>query len=522
MKQAKGTTKPKCRTLPVGAAALVLGSLLLFSFAALAQTFPYRSIGNEPNSDTVEVALHKSRVVDLDRPVKRVSVGNPEIADILIMRSRQVYVLGKRLGSTNVILWDGQDRVVRSLDVAVTHDLGSLKQKLYRLLPGEDIGVFSSQGSVVLTGEVSTPGKMQAAMDIARSFARSASDQKDRLEDNVLNMMEVGGARQVMLEVQVAEVSRTLTRRLGVKFNAIDTGSGWKIGAVNGGATFPDAVFAGDGLDPNGVRIPVFNDGTPIGPAVDEFMPNDLSIQDKGIFASRLTGSFLFNAVIDAAKEENLAKILAEPTLTTMTGQEARFLSGGEFPIPVSGREGQINVEYKEFGIGLNFLPVVLDSGTINLKLNISVSELSSVNPVRVDVRQTNSGFFIPSLTKRSASSTVELAPGQTLGIAGLIDEKLRENINKFPGLGDIPILGLLFRSQEFVRGETELIIFVTPHFAQPVARETVRLPTDAFVEPSAIEFYLMGRMQGGKRPADRMERDLEKGGLEGRFGHTL
>lgn len=515
------TTKPKLKTLPAGAVAWVLGSLFLFSSAAFGQMFPFRDTANE-NRDTVEVPLHKSRLVDLDRPVKRVSVGNPEIADILIMRSRQVYVLGKTLGSTNVILWDGQDRVVRSLDVAVTHDLGTLKQKLHRLLPGENIGVYSSQGSVVLTGEVSTPGKMQAALNIASSFARSADKQADA-EHAVLNMMEVGGAKQVMLEVQVAEVSRTLTRRLGVKFNAIDTGSGWTIGGVNGGASFPDALFAGDDLAiENGVRVPVFGDGTPIGPAVDEFAPNDLSIQDTGIFASRLTGSFLFNAVIDAAKEENLAKVLAEPTLTTMTGQEARFLSGGEFPIPVAGRDGQINVTYKEFGIGLNFLPVVLDSGTINLTLNISVSELSSVNPVRVDVRQTDAGFFIPSLAKRSASSTVELAPGQTLGIAGLIDENLRENINKFPGLGDIPILGMLFRSQEFVKGETELIIFVTPHFAKPVSRPAMRLPTDAFVEPSAIEFYLMGRMQGSGPPSDRLNRDLEKGGLEGQFGHTL
>jgi pilus assembly protein CpaC len=226
--------------------------------------------------------------------------------------------------------------------------------------------------------------------------------------------------------------------------------------------------------------------------------------------------------MVDAAKDEGLAKVLAEPTLTTMTGHEASFLAGGEFPIPVANRDG-VRVEFKDFGIALKFLPVVLDSGTISLTVNIAVSELTQQHAAIVSVDRTASSFVVPALSKRSASSTVELGSGQTMGIAGLINENLRETSNKFPGLGDLPVLGALFRSQEFEKGETELVIFVTPHFARPSSREHLRLPTDDFVEPSAIEFYLMGRLEGNprRRPNPAPEAPPQ-GGLEGRFGHAL
>ncbi|MFQ5544383.1 MAG: type II and III secretion system protein family protein, partial [Acidiferrobacterales bacterium] len=258
---------------------------------------------------------------------------------------------------------------------------------------------------------------------------------------------------------------------------------------------------------------------TPIGPVVDEFLPNDLTIDDTGFFAHYLSGDFLFNSVIEAAKEEGLAKILAEPTLTTLTGQEATFISGGEFPIPVPDDDG-ITIEFKEFGIGLQFLPVVLDSGRISLKLNISVSELTATNSVVLDIAGSSTDFFVPALTKRSANATVELSDGQTLGIAGLISENLRETVRKFPGLGNIPILGLLFRSQDFVKGQTELVIFVTPHFARPTPPELVKLPTDDFVEPTDVEFYLKGRIEG-KRSKQAPE-GFEQGGAEGNFGHDV
>ena len=306
--------------------------------------------------------------------------------------------------------------------------------------------------------------------------------------------MSIGGVQQVMLEVKVAEISRTELKRLDVRFNSILQGnSKWKWGGVNGGATFPDAIF-----DPGDVRVPVFSNTAPFGPVIDEFAPNDLFIRDKGVFASFLSDNALFNLAFDAAKENGLAKILAEPTLVTQSGHEAQFLSGGEFPIPVPRGNQGTTIEFKEFGVGIKFLPIVLASGRISIKLSITVSELISDNSVIVSSDGVSSTFLIPSLTKRSAESTVELADGQTIGIAGLINENLREVITKFPGLGSIPLLGALFRSQEFRKGETELLILVTPHLAKPLTPGQIRLPTDDYVDPSDFGWYFSGQMVGG------------------------
>jgi pilus assembly protein CpaC len=304
--------------------------------------------------------------------------------------------------------------------------------------------------------------------------------------------MSIGGVQQVMLEVKVAEISRTELKRLDVRFNAIFTGSSqWNFGGVNGGATFPDANF--DGLG----RIPVFGNPAPIGPAIDEFAPNDLVIADKGFFASFLSENALFNLAFDAAKQNGLAKVLAEPTLVTQSGHEAQFLSGGEFPIPVPRGQNGTTIEFKEFGVGIRFLPIVLDSNRISLKLNISVSELVADNNVTISTAGVSSTFLIPSLTTRSAQATVELADGQTIGVAGLINENMREVVTKFPGLGSIPLLGALFRSQEFRKGETELLILVTPHLAKPLVPAEVQLPTDNFVEPSDFGWFLQGKLEG-------------------------
>ncbi len=443
---------------------------------------------------TIWVPLYKSHILKLNRPVKKVSIGNPEIADILIMRSDQLYVLGRGLGTTNVLLWDSKNKLISAFDIEVTHDLNTLKAKLFQLLPDEDIKVHSSQGAIVLSGEVTSLSKMNTAMEIANSFTPPTKDDDEAIS-SVVNLMGVGGAQQVMLKVTVAEVSRDVSRKMGIKFNAFNSGNHFQVGAVSGGAKFPDAVFDGIDAGATGSRIPLFTDGGVWGPAIDEFAPNDLSILDKGLFASYLDGNFLFSLALDAAKENGSAKILAEPTLTTLSGQEASFLSGGEFPVPVPNEDG-ITIDFKEFGIGLKFIPVVLDSKRINMKLNIRVSELTSATSISFG-SGSSSGFFVPALTKRSASSTVELADGQTIGIAGLMNENMREVINKFPGLGDIPVLGNLFRSQEFEKGETELVILVTPQLATPVDRGSIPLPTDNFVEPSDFEFYILGKTLG-------------------------
>jgi pilus assembly protein CpaC len=452
------------------------------------------------------VLLFKSRIVKLDAPVGRVSVGNPDIADIVVIHPTELYVLGKDIGTTNVFLWDRDNILIGSVNVEVTHDLSSLKEKLHQLLPGQSIEVHSAQRSVVLTGAVPDAATMNAAVRLAEGYLaqvqtakkaeafeqESQSQREDKAVGQVINLLQIGGAQQVMLEVKVAEIARTELRRLNVRFNAFAKGSPWSGGGVNGGAKFPDLV-----VTPGNFRVPVFDGIAPAGPAVDEFAPNDLVIENQGLFASYLSSDFLFNLAIDAAKEKGLAKILAEPTLTTLTGQEAKFLSGGEFPIPVPQGLDAITVEFKEFGVGLSFLPVVLNTGHINLKVNVSVSQLSDCPSVIVKSQTASSSFFVPCLEKRDASGTIELGDGQTMGLAGLLNDNLRETVTKFPGLGSVPVIGALFRSQQYLKGETELVILVTPRLAKPLPAGNIRLPTDSFVEPSDSEFYLLGLTEG-------------------------
>ncbi|PMR70180.1 type II and III secretion system protein family protein [Halomonas heilongjiangensis] len=511
--------------------ALALLALLAASWTSQlsAQTGEQRSVAMpaEGRAVSVAVAINKGQVLQFPRAVGVVSVGNPEVADIVVMGSRQLYVLGKSTGTTNVVLWDRSENVEGTLNVTVTHDLETLKSSLHDLLPGENVQVRSAQEGIVLSGEVSSAERLETALRLANRFAGGG-------EGTVLNLMQVGGAQQVMLDVKVAEVSRSLVKRLEANFNVFNVGSSaLRIGGVSGGASFPDAEFSGFGGDGRFPALPFTMGQTPVGPVVTEFSPATATIEDTGIFASYQRSDYLLNLVLDAASREGVAKILAEPNLTTLTGQPAQFLAGGEFPIPVPQGNGQVAIEHKEFGVGLGFLPVVLDSGTINLKVDVSVSDLVPANSLRVGVGdQVGAQFFVPALVKRSASSTVELATGQTIAIAGMLNESLRENVSKLPGLGEVPVLGALFRSQEFIKEQTELVIFVTPRLARSFAPEQVRLPTGSFVPPNDLEFYLLGSFKSLAERDDPRPRptsfDLElmssrpEGGTEGRFGHDL
>jgi pilus assembly protein CpaC len=495
--------------------ALLLGAACLAAPLAASAQESSDLIVRATRNTSFTVPLYKSRVVDVPAPVKRVSIGNPDIADVLVLGTDSLYVLGKDLGATNVLLWDREDNLVSALAVTVTHDLEGLKRELAAVLPAEKVNLASVKRNIVLSGQVTSVLKMDAALQIASGYLEQVATAKEKImfeeesgggggaggkkAGQVINLMTVGGVQQVMLQVRVAEVSRDATRNLSAQFAALNNSGKWVVGGVNGGATFPDATF-----EPGDVRIPIFGNGTPaggnpIGPVFDEFAPNTPSISSTGLFGSFLSNEFLANIVLDVFQNRGLAKVLAEPTLTTLTGQEAQFLSGGSFPIPVSQENGQIGIEFKDFGVKLLFNPLVLDSGRINLKLNISVSELSNANALALTPIGTTSAFVVPSLTERRAMSTVELSDGQTIGIAGLVNENMRTAVNKFPGLGDVPILGQLFRSQRFQKGETELVILVTPKLAKPIKPSDVKLPTDAIVEPTNAEFFLEGRIEGRK-----------------------
>jgi pilus assembly protein CpaC len=472
-------------------------------------------------STNVVVPIYKSRVVELPAPAKRVSIGNPDVADVLILKSNELYILGKDLGTTNVLLWDREDNLVSAIAVSITHDLDGLKSQLQRVLPGEKIEASSAQRNIILSGQVTSLLKMDAAMQIAKSYLEQAATAKEKLmfkqesgsgsgadkkAGEVLNLMSVAGAQQVMLQVRVAEVQRDAVKHLNAQLNLLNNSGKWSGGANNGGATFPPMNWlqpANSGIPSGPVALlghpPQIGNpgGNPAGPLQQLLSPSLPTITNSGLFGSFISNQWIANVVLDAFQQRGLAKILAEPTLTTLAGQEAQFLSGGSFPIPVPEQNGVIGIDYKDFGVKLIFQPLVLDGDRINLKLNISVSELVSANSLVVTPITSSTVFSVPALSERRAISTVELADGQTIGIAGLMNESMRNAITKFPGLGDIPILGALFRSQEFQKNQTELVILVTPRLAKPMNASNVRLPTDSVVDPSNLDFFLLGRIQG-------------------------
>lgn len=441
--------------------------------------------------ERLEVSLNKSRVLQFDRDVSQVSIANPEIADILVMNSQQMYVLGKSLGSTNILVLDPYDNLLTTINLEISHDLEGLRHSLKNLMPKDSIKVSSSQGSIVLSGYVSGQDKIDTAVQLAETYLPQSKGQKDTKGDlkiagnKVINLLKVFGSQQVMLEVQVAEISRSFLKTIDADLNLLGADQAFRIGAVSGGATISSLA------------------STLGASSITSLIDGNVSVPGKGLVAGYAKNNVMFNAVLNVAKENGLAKILSEPTLTTLSGKEARFVSGGEFPIPVPEGDGKVGVVFKEYGVTLRFLPKVLDSKRINLDLDLAVSELSNSSTLTLtQTGVTGGNIFVPSLTKRSVQNTVELNSGQTLGIAGLISDNVRETVNKFPGLAKIPGLGALFRSQEFIKGQTELVVFVTPHLVYPQQASLFTKPTAKFVEPSDQDFYLKGKLQS-QTPSD-------------------
>ncbi len=450
------------------------------------------------DQQTISVPINKSRILDLRQPVARISIADPAIADILVINPKQIYINAKQLGDTNMILWDDRDQVVRQIGLEVIQDLEALKEKLYRLLPQERIRVESAKGVIVLNGTVSSPARMEAALRLAQAFTGGGGGggAAGGGSSQVINLMQVGGAQQVLLEVKVAEVNRTLGKSIDARFLGIYDGGSVKIGLAQN-VTNRDKI-----IDPN------------------TFIKD---IAGTGLAALINSGNFYADIFLDAAEEQGMARILAEPNLTTLSGQEAEFLSGGQLAYTSLDQNGNPNTEFKNFGIQLKFIPFVMDSGRINLKVNVSVSE---PGPPTLSGGQANT-----SILSRGANATVEVPSGQVIAIAGLLSERSRDQTERFPGLGDVPILGALFRSQALEKEQTELVIFVTPRLANTFNSQQVTLPTDGFVEPTDVEFYLMGKVSGQRPPAggapapkaskgDRLGPD--KKGSEGLFGHDL
>jgi pilus assembly protein CpaC len=448
------------------------------------------SVGSEVGA-AMDLVVGKSTLLRLPAPIERISIGNPAIADVTLLTTRELYLLGKTFGSTNVILWrrGGPATVI---DVTVNIDVEAVRSRLAVALPNEKgIVAHAAADSIVLAGTVSSAAAADQAVEIAEAYLRAygrgltapitagqteaAAGQRVAIAPSVVrgatggaragvvNMMKVAQPQQVVLEVVVAEISRNLLDKLGVGMTAgwSSSGGNWRYSVVTNFLT--QAAGGVIGLGPSGNRI-----------------------------------------AIDAEKQDGLVKVLAEPNIMSISGQEASFLAGGRIFIPVAnsatstGGVPVITLEEKEFGIGVKFTPTVLEGGRINLRVAPEVSQVLDQGTPFTTVNGVTS--VLPTFTARRAQTTVQLMDGQSLAIAGLIRNDVGAVVKRLPVLGEIPILGALFRSSEFKNERTELVFVVTPRLAKPVPDAGYSLPTDNFVPPSRTEFFLNGQLEGSGR----------------------
>lgn len=472
--------------------ALAIGSAWLQPAQAQSAA-PAAATGSGVNdiAPPVTLTVGKSTLVTLPGAIERISIGNPAVLDVTLTGNRELYLLGKTFGSSNVMLWR-KGGAVTVLDVSVVIDTSTLQQQLGDILPAEKgIVVRSAADSIVLAGTVSSAMKADHAVSLAEGFARAysrtatgvgqgigtgaagqgaaggggASGGSAAGSARVINLMAIAQPQQVMLEVKVAEVSRTLLDQFGVSLG---------LNKSNGSVNY-------------------------------------------GLITSRLTdvfGALVFrdgrgnSATVDAKRDDGLVKVLAEPNIVALSGQQASFLAGGKVFIPVSRKDDNggstITLEEKEFGVGLKFMPVVLDGDVIHLKVQPEVSELSRVGTPFVTTGGATA--VLPSFTTRRADTTVQLRDGQSLAIAGLIKNNVTENISRFPFLGEIPLIGALFRSTEFQTDRSELLFIITPRLIRTLPA-LAALPTDGFTPPNRAEIMLGGKLEGSGRaevPADR------------------
>ncbi|MEI6097351.1 MAG: type II and III secretion system protein family protein [Alphaproteobacteria bacterium] len=438
---------------------------------AVAQTLTImKGTANAP----LNVPMNRAVVLESDTPFSELSVANPGIADISTLSDRTIYVLGKTPGRTTMTLLSQDGKLISNVEVQVTPDIEEFKERLQQILAGEQIEVRTANDGIVLSGTVSSTAKLDRALDLANRYS----------PDKVSNLMQVAGTQQVMLKVRFAEMQRSVSKSLSSSVG------------VRGGKDV--AVGAATGSLLTGVDDGVVTLGTGI----------------KGALGLGFTaGSLEFGVLLEALESKGVVRTLAEPNLTALSGQEAKFLAGGEYPIPVASGQDQIAIEYKPFGVELNFTPTVVDGDTINLQINAAVSSIDTTTTLQA------AGFSVNAFKRRETSTTVEMRDGESFAIAGLLQDDFRDLNGQVPWLGDIPILGTLFRSAAYQRNQSELVIIVTPHLVTPTRGEALALPTDRVRIPTESELFLFGKTAGKQRGAVG---EVSRQDFSGSYGYTM
>ena len=451
------------------------------------------SVAEGVHAGEVAVPVNKSQVIRSDRPYSKALIGNPEIADVLPLTDQSLYVLGKKMGTTSLTLYDRSNMLIAVVDVVVGPDVITLRRQLSELMPGGDVGARISNDSIVLEGVVPDAVAADRAVQIAETYAPG----------KVVNMLSLGSSQQVMLEVRFSEVKRSALKQIGVGMFVEGGGNNGFGAAIGGGAS----------LTPGGdvtTTIPLPGGGTAtqttpgsgvrsLGSIIDSFgiLQRSFSILGLGI-----------DATLDALERKGAITTLAEPTLVALSGETASFLAGGEFPVPIaqaggsgSGNSTAFTVEWKPFGVSLAFTPTVLADGVISM---IVAPEVSSIDPTASIVIN---NLRVPGIQTRRAKTVVELHDGESFALAGLIRKDFQDTVRQFPILGSIPIIGSLFRSTNFQKEDTELLIVVTPRLVRPVRAGSLRVPTDRAAAPPEADLFFLGRTDTGV-PAEPQVRE--------------
>jgi len=549
--------------------AVSLAALLSFAPSFNAAADPQSAVqhirvtrgGEGSNASTLTLSLNKAAIIDLPADARDVLLSNPEIADAVVRTARRIYILGRKVGQTNAFFFDAAGRQVANVEISVEPDVAPLNDLFRRYVPNTNATAEAINGSFVLSGSVKSASEAERVLQIANRFAQSTSSASGgggggssggaATNQQIVNLIAVEGQEQVLVKVRVVEMSRTLVRQLGVNINAenllnqllpedtfvkVATQNGYSIAGRALGGIAATGGIAESILRPSTYSFPGPDAGT-LSPAAagvggysstPTFDPQGNYIGNSVTHGpGTLTTENQVDASIEAFERVGLLRVLAEPNLTAISGEAAKFLAGGEFPVPVQADDGKITVEFKPFGVGLAFTPVVLSPGRISLKLSTEVSELTSEGAFGtgdtsfIDTsgqRQIIRGITIPALQVRRAETTVEMPSGGALVMAGLIQERTRQALEGIPGAKDLPVFGPLFRSRDFVNNETELVIIVTPYLVQPTAPNRLRTPADGFRVASERETILSGRLNAIYRAPEKGETRS----LAGPHGHVI